>query len=224
MDAAMTDPTADARNVMVDGQLRPNRVTDRRILDVMRRLRREAFVPADQRARAYADAEVPLGHGRVLLSPMVVGRLIQAAEAKAGSAVLTIGAGYAAAVFAGMGMRVTALEQDQAILDLARAGVAASMVDVTFVTGPLPSGWAEGAPYDVIFVDGAVPSLPRLEAQLRADPPGRLCAVVCGPDPSGRFGLATLGEPAGSGLAQRILFDCAATPMPQFRRAETFRF
>ena len=218
MDVA-TDRYVDARNNMVDGQLRPNKVGDRRILAAMRRLPRELFVPPAHQALAYADVEVPLGDGRFLLEPMVLARLIQAAELPDGGSVLVLGAGYAAAVWAACGAKVAALEQDATRADAMQTLLAGSPVSI--VRGPFALGWAAGAPYDCIFVDGAVARLPPLAAQLRADPPGRLCAVLIA---TGRNGRAVLAERAELGLSSRPLFDCAATPMPQFEQPDGFRF
>ena len=76
MDSGEPDFT-EARNRMVDSQVRPNKVIDPRIIAAMRQLPRERFVPPGLAALAYADADVPLGHGSVLLEPMVIARLVQ---------------------------------------------------------------------------------------------------------------------------------------------------
>ena len=90
---------ADPRNHMVDSQVRPNKVTDPRILAAMRHLPRERFIPDDLAALAYADADVPLGAGRVLIEPMVIARLLQLTAVAVGERTLVVGAGtgYAAA-------------------------------------------------------------------------------------------------------------------------------
>ena len=107
---------ADARKRMVDGQLRPNRVTDPRVLDAMRELPREDFLPPRPRARAYADEDVPLPGGRAMVAPMVIARLAQLAAVRPGDRALVVcaGTGYGAAVLARCGARVTALEADAA--------------------------------------------------------------------------------------------------------------
>jgi protein-L-isoaspartate(D-aspartate) O-methyltransferase len=220
MDAALAS-LVDARNNMVDGQLRPNKVTDRRILDAMRRLPRELFVPPAQRSLAYADVEVPIGGGRVLLEPLTVARLIQAAAVPAGGTALVLGAGYAAAVLADCGARVTAVEPDPAIRGAAEAAFRDCGVAVSVIGGPFESGWQAGAPYDAILVDGAMRELPPLGKQLQVSPAGRLCVVLAG---GGRNGVAMLAERAGDGLSQRPLFDCVATLLPQSAPANGFRF
>jgi protein-L-isoaspartate(D-aspartate) O-methyltransferase len=220
MDASLAS-LADARDNMVDCQLRPNKVNDRRILDAMRRLPRELFVAPGALALAYADVEVPAGQGRFLLAPMVMARLIQAAELPAAAAVLVLGAGYAAAVLAAFGARVTVVEPDAAVLAAARQAIAACGVSVAFEQAPMAGGWPGGAPYDGIFVDGAVRQLPALAGQLRVAPPGRLCAVVAA---QGRAGVAIMAEAAGGGLAPRPLFDCTASVLAEFDPPAGFRF
>ena len=109
--ANQADLFADARRNMVDSQIRPNRVTDPRILAAMRRLPRESFLPSAVRALAYADEDVPLGNGRFMMEPMVLARLLQAAALIDQERVLVVGAGtgYGAAVIAACGCKVTAL-------------------------------------------------------------------------------------------------------------------
>jgi protein-L-isoaspartate(D-aspartate) O-methyltransferase len=220
MDAAVAS-FVDARNNMVDGQLRPSKVSDRAVLGAMRALPREAFVPVAQLPLAYADVDVPVGQGRVLLAPLTVARLAQAAGAGAGAHVLVIGAGYAAALFACMGAAVTVVEPDARVRDWAAAAWRACAVEVTLVDGPMAAGWPAGAPYRAIFIDGAVPALPALAGQLLAPPAGRLCAVLA---LGARRGVAVVAEAAGDHLAQRRLFDCEASPLPPFAQPRAFRF
>lgn len=209
----------DSRANMVDGQLRPNRVTDRAVLAAMRALPRERFLLPRDAARAYADAEVEVADGRRTFSPMVLARLVQAAAVRPGMKVLVLGAGYAAAVLAHCGAAVTVVEPDANTA--ARTVAAAPGLSIAIHAGPLPAGFAAGAPYDLIFIDGAVRALPPLAAQLATAPPGRLAAVLVG---QGRTGTAILAEAVAGALVPRTLFDCSATPIPAFDPAETFRF
>lgn len=219
----LPDRFAAARGHMVDSQVRPNRVSDQRILEAMRRLPRERFVPPHLAARAYVDDDVPLGNGRVLIEPMVIARLVQLAAPMPGERALVVaaGSGYGAALLAACGARVTALEEDPALLRLARAALSGAGPDVAIVSGPLAAGWPSGAPYDLILIEGAVPSIPpALARQLNHDG-GRLVAVTRG---GSRVGQAVLAEPTPAGLRAQAVFDCATPPIPSLLPAPPFVF
>ena len=141
---------AEARNNMVDSQVRPNKVNDPRIIDAMRRLPRERFLPPALASVAYADDDVKLGRGRVLVQPMVIARLVQLTAVVAGERALVVaaGSGYGAALLAACGARVTALEEDETLLALARPSLAELAPSVSLVSGPLAAGWPAGAPYE----------------------------------------------------------------------------
>jgi protein-L-isoaspartate(D-aspartate) O-methyltransferase len=216
--AALTD----ARNRMVDSQIRPNKVSDPRILAAMRDLPREIFLPDQLHALAYADQNVTLGRGRVLLQPMVLARLIQATEPLTGEKVLVVGgAGYSAAIYAAIGCVVTALEEPGPLLDQAKSALAAVAPSVTLAAGPLPAGWAAGAPYDLILIDCAVPAVPvTIAGQLNRDT-GRLVTIVRDGDHTGH---AVQAEPTAAGISVRALFDCLCPIPPGFAPAPAFQF
>ena len=219
----MTDLFADARNRMVDSQIRPNRVTDPRILAATRRLPRERFLPPALAPLAYADQDVPLGNGRVLMQPMAIARLVQLATPAPGEHALVVaaGAGYGAALLAACGARVIALEEDPALLALARHALTEVAPEVTVVSGALSAGWPGGAPYDVILLEGAVQAIPpALAAQLRNNG-GRLATVIC---TDGRTSQAALAEATGAGLRAQPMFDCATPPLPSLLPAPAFAF
>ncbi len=215
---------AAARALMVDGQVRPNKVNDPRIIAAMRALPRERFVPAAQASLAYSDEDVKLGGGRVLLEPMVIGRLVQIAAVREGVRVLVVasGPGYGAALLAACGADVTAVEQDPALLAMARAVLPQVAPSVKLMEGPVAEGWKAGAPYDVILVEGAVPELPEgLAGQLRGEG-SRLLAVL---KPAGRMGQAVLCTRAGGGrLNPAPVFDCATPVLPMLQREPGFVF
>jgi len=207
---------------MVDSQVRPNKVTDPRIIAAMRSLPRESFLPASVAARAYADEDVPLGGGRVLPEPMVLARMVQLAAIKPGENVLLVaaGTGYAAAVLAACGANVTAVEDDPALLSIARPALAQTAPGVHLVESALAGGCPERAPYDCIMVEGAVEQLPpAIAAQLA--PGGRLVMVR---SEAGRVGQAVSGLAAGAGLHFVAAFDCAVPKLPAFRKAPAFVF
>jgi protein-L-isoaspartate(D-aspartate) O-methyltransferase len=221
--ATPADYFADARNHMVDSQIRPNRVTDPRVLSAMRRLPRERFLPASVAALAYADEDVPLGNGRFLLEPMVLAKLLQAASLRDNERVLVVGAGtgYGAAVLAACGCRVTALEEDAALLAIARGVLPAEAPGVTLATGPLAAGWPAQAPYDLILIEGAVPEIPPALAAQTHQGEGRILAAICA---DGRITQAVIAEATGAGLGVSPLFDCATQPLPSLRKARAFAF
>lgn len=223
MDQAAPD-FATARTMMVDSQIRPNKVTDKRVIAAMRALPREAFLPPALAARAYADEDVVLPGGRALMEPMVFARLLQTADIRAGERALVVGAGagYGAAVLSACGAVVTALEEDSALIALARACLPAHAPQVTLVTGPLAAGWPAGAPYDLVLIEGAVEEIPAaLAAQVKPGE-GRLLTVL---RPPGEIGRAVVAEPlAGGGLADRPVFDAATPVLPGMCRVAAFVF
>jgi protein-L-isoaspartate(D-aspartate) O-methyltransferase len=221
--AAPLDPFADPRSRMVDSQVRPNRVTDPRILTAMRTLPRERFLPPALAALAYSDEDVPLGQGRVLLAPMETAKLLQLLAPMAGERVLVVasGVGYGAAVLAACGARVTALEDDPALLALARSALAAFAPGVTQVVGPLGAGWAADGPYDAVLIEGTVTAPPAaMVAQLKQET-GRLVTVLRA---GGGLGQAVLGEVTSAGLQMRPAFDCATPPIPSLIPKPEFTF
>jgi protein-L-isoaspartate(D-aspartate) O-methyltransferase len=214
---------------MVDSQVRPNRVSDQRIIEAMRQLPRERFLPDAVSAMAYADQNVPLGGGRVLMQPLALARLVQAAAPLPGDKVLVVaaGTGYSAALFAALGCEVTALEESGTLLDLAKTALTALAPSVRLVSGALPAGWPDGAPYDIILIDGAVLEIPAtLTSQLNRQT-GRLLTIVApnsGAAARQRTSLAVQAEPTPAGISVRTLFDFLCPILPAFAVAPAFEF
>lgn len=211
---------SDARKLMVDGQIRPNKVSDPRLLAALLTVPRERFVPPRQSALAYADDDVPLGGGRVLTAPLTIARLVQLAAPVAGDRALVVGAGagYGAVLLTACGARVVALEEDKALLEMARHTLTAA---VTLIEGPLAAGWPEQSPYDIILIEGAVDEIPAaLAAQLRPET-GRLVTVRAG---KGQASQALLAESRQGQLRSRAMFDCALPALPSLRAAPSFVF
>jgi protein-L-isoaspartate(D-aspartate) O-methyltransferase len=217
------DPYLESRLNMVDSQVRPNRVTDPRILGAMRTLRRERFLPPELAPFAYIDEDVPLGRGRVLVEPMVTARLIQLLEPQPGERALVVaaGVGYGAAVLAACGVRVVALEEDERLLALARPALMSNAPGVTLVAGALAEGWPSEAPYDLILIEGAVPTPPPAVAAQLLQEVGRLVTVLRKP---GEPGQAVLGEVNEAGLQLRPAFDCATPLIPSLVPPPAFTF
>lgn len=212
----------DARINMVNGQVRPNRVYDPRIIQGMRNLPRERFVPPHLRPVAYSDDDVPLGRGRVLMEPLVVARLLETLRVLSGERALVVGSGpgYGAALLAACGARVTALEDDPALLALARAVLPEVAPGVELVEGPVSHGLP--GPWAIVLIEGAVRAVPDAFAALVQPDGGRLATVMA---PTGGAGQGVLAEHAGAGrLRARPEFDCATPLLPQFEPAPAFSF
>lgn len=215
------------RSRMVDSQLRTESVTDHRLLDAMGDIPREIFVPADQKALAYVDRDVPLKDApgqaaRALMEPAPLARLIQALDAGEMDRALVIGAGtgYSAAVLSRLAGSVVAVESDPALASQATRNLKELGIgNVTVVVGPLEAGHAAGAPYDAILFDGAVEVVPdAILAQLAEG--GRLAAVTG----YGRAASAVLTTRGDGKLGGLPIFDADVPPLPGFRRPAAFVF
>jgi protein-L-isoaspartate(D-aspartate) O-methyltransferase len=219
----MTD-FALARRNMVDGQLRPNRVTNAQLLAAIGDLPRERFLPEGLRSVAYADDDVPLGNGRYLMEPMVLARLVQFLQPRASDRALVVasGRGYGAALLARLVKSVVAVESDATLA--AAAGHMAKELGLTNVeqrVAPLEAGAAATGPYDVILVEGAVREVPQAILAQLADG-GRMATVVAGPP--GALGSAQLFVKEGGVASGRPLFDAGTPPLPGFEAPPRFAF
>lgn len=213
----------DARRIMVDSQLRPNRVTDERVLAAMGSVPRERFVPETLRPIAYVDEDLEFAPGRCNMEPLVLGRLLQAAAPRRDDVALVVGAGsgYAAAVLAQLCDAVFALEDDAALAASMTALLADLALDnIVVVEGLLSDGLAKQGPFDVILVDGGVDTLPdALVDQLSKS--GRLVAVL---GARAGVGRATLVQRGPGGVSRRILFDASVPMLPEFKKEAGFVF
>jgi len=217
-----------ARRMMVDGQVRTSDVTDLRIIDAFQSVPRERFVAPSKTALAYVDIDVAVADSpapasmRRMLKPMVLAKLVQAAEFEQSDRVLIIGCttGYSAAIVARLAGSVIALEEDTPLADRAANILSArGHVNVEVVYGPLTAGWAAGAPYDVILIDGAIEVLPDpIGGQLKEG--GRLVCVRGHKPPAKAFLYRSIeGE-----LSGRPIFDATAPLLPGFAEKPAFVF
>ena len=214
-----------ARLKMVDGQVRTSDVTDRRVLDAMMAVPREAFVPASRQALAYLDLDLDVSEGaakRFLIKPALTGKLLQAAEIGESDTVLVVGCatGYLAALVANLAAQVTATECDSALAATAKAALAGlGLANVTCKAAACAEGDAAAAPYDVIVLNGATEVTPDgLLGQLKEG--GRLVGVSAeSRPPRAMIVTHTHGE-----FGHRALFDAAAPVLPGLERAASFVF
>jgi len=185
-----------ARFNMVEQQIRPWDVLDQEVLDLLRLVRREDFVPEQYRELAFSDMEIPLGHGEAMLSPKLEARMLQEVGVKATDQVLEVGtgSGYMTALLARMAHSgyVRSVEiipefSSRAAAILKQQGIE----NITLEAGDAARGWKQGGPYDVIVLTGSVPVLPEaFQADLKVG--GRLFAVV-GESPGMEAQLITCG-------------------------------
>lgn len=212
-----------ARLQMVEQQVRGWEVLDPAVNAVMERLPRERFTPERYRNLAYADSEIPLGHGQVMLRPSVHGRLLQAAQIKADEQVLEIGAGsgYLSACLAALGGRVYSAEIHAELARGARRNLAAEgFEDVEVVDEDLHTLPSEGPDYDVIVVTGSLPEPDTVFAR-RLAVGGRLVWIV-GHEPAMRAELVT--RVAVDEWSHEGLFELVVPPLEGVEAPRRFEF
>lgn len=214
-----------ARRNMVDGQVRPADVTDHRIIDAMLALPREVFVPEDRRALAYLDLDLDVSEKgapkRFLIKPMVVAKMVQAADIKSTDNVLVVGCatGYTAALVAKLAGRVTATEGDKALAAKA-AGILATLGfgQVSVVNAAASEGAPAGAPYDAIILEGATEVTPELLYRQLGEE-GRLVGVFAMSTPR-----AVIITHSHADFGDRPLFDASVPVLPGLERPPAFVF
>lgn len=215
----MTDFTA-RRTTMVDTQVRPSDVTKFPIIDAMLSVKREDLVPASARAVAYAEGDIPLGDGRVVLAPRTFAKMLDAAEIAASDVVLDLGCGlgYSSAVLAAMTQAVVAIEPDEDHAREAQANLSDAGVDnAAVVAGSLTEGAAASAPFDVIIVEGGIEQWPEaLTDQLRDG--GRVIA----PWIDGQLGTVRLGRKIDGRLVWRDDFNVHVPVLNGFEKNRAF--
>lgn len=208
------------RRAMVESQLRTNDVNDPEIIEAILAEPREAYLPEERRSAAYIDRAVPLSEGRALNPPLATARLLVEAAPKPDEQVLLIGAatGYAAALLTRLAGTVIAVEEDEALVAHARS-LLDDRANLTLVSGTLAKGHAKGAPYDLLFIDGAVEELDdALTDQLKIG--GR--AVFA----RAERGVTRLcvGTRTTGGFGARAFVDSEAVTLPGFAKPKSFTF
>lgn len=217
---------ATARRNMVDGQIKPNRVTDLALLAAMGELPRELFAPAWARGVAYVDEDLKLAERRYLMEPLVFARLIDAAAVRPTDRVLDIGCatGYSTAVLAKLADTVVAVESDADFVRLAgNTLMQLGIHNAVVVEAATTDGFAKEAPFDVIVVNGAVGAVPAAITDQLADG-GRLVTVVAPALARPGPGLASLFLRTGETVSRRPLFEAGTPILPGFEPVAEFEF
>ncbi|MBF0247097.1 MAG: methyltransferase domain-containing protein [Alphaproteobacteria bacterium] len=212
-----------ARHNMVEGQIRTNRVTDQLVIEVLEKLPREAFAPDAIKTLAYVDEDHVVADGRIMMEPMVAARLMQTAHIQASDLVLVVAAatGFEAAAIAGIAGAVIAVESNPELAAAAEARMAEQGADtVTVVQGDVAAGHPDQAPYDVIFINGAVETVPAALTDQMAEG-GRL---VCVRKSARGSGKAVLLTKSGGVVSERDVFDANIPALPEFKTPPAFSF
>lgn len=213
--------TEQARFNMLEQQIRPWNVPDLQVLDLLRRVKREQFVPQAHRGMAFMDTEIPLGHGAFMWSPKLEAHALQALHLKPNDRVLEVGtgSGYLTALLSHICGHVTSVEIVPELLAFAEKNLSAHSVNnVTLSQGDAASSWAGN--YDAIVLTGSVPLQPEaFEKSL--NPGGRLFAVV-GEAPAMQARLTLCETP---GIFQRTaLFETSVAPLQNAPQPKRFVF
>jgi protein-L-isoaspartate(D-aspartate) O-methyltransferase len=205
-----------ARQNMVENQVRPWDVLDARVLEALAQVRREDFVAPAHRRLAFADVCLPIGHGQVMMKPVIEGRVLQALDLKPSDRVLEIGtgSGFLTACMAQLSGHVTSIDPHGDFTAAAQSRLAAAgIANASLLTGDAVQEWQPQEKFDVVVVTGAVWQIPqRFLGWLK--PGGRLLAIR-GESPAQQAVLLTQTGPGG--FREESLFE---TDLPYLAHAE----
>lgn len=209
------------RNNMIEQQIRPWDVLDKRVLELLKKIKREQFVPSDRQTMAFMDIEIPLGHGAFMWQPKMEARVLQALKIRGNDHALEVGSGsgYLAALLSRLAARVTSVEMVPELRAFAAKNLEAHHINnVAVEQGDAAQGWP--GLYDLIVLTGSVPVLP--EAFLNSlKPGGRLFAIV-GDAPAMHAKLIVCEQPGV--YTNTNLFETSVAPLRHALQPERFEF
>lgn len=207
---------------MIEQQIRPWDVLDPKVLDLLKVVRREQFVPARSKSLAFMDIEVPIGHGVLMWQPKIEARAVQSLNLQPTDSVLEIGtgSGYLTALLARLAAQVTSVEIVPELSSLASHNLATHHIgNVTMQVGDAANHWGESE-YDAIALTGSVPMIPEAyKNQLKVG--GRLFAIV-GDAPAMQAQLIT--RVAANRFETKVLFETAVAPLQNAAQPQRFVF
>ncbi|NBQ67592.1 MAG: protein-L-isoaspartate O-methyltransferase [Nitrosomonadaceae bacterium] len=208
---------------MVAQQIRTWYVLDDNVLDLLYKVKREEFVPAENRAAAFVDMEIPLGYGQVMLTPKMEARILQELHVQKTDKILEVGSGsgYMTALLADRGAHVYSVEIIPELKAMAENNLKAhNITNVTVELGDAARGWSKHEPYDVIVLTASTPVLPAA-FQNSLNPGGRLFAIV-GEDPVMEALLITCVAPGEFTTEQ--LFETSTAALVNAQQPARFSF
>jgi len=223
------DYASQAREHMVECQLLTQKVLDRRILEAIYKVPREWFVPEALQKSAYVDDEIEIAPNRYLMEPAVFARLLELAEISPGDKVMDVGCatGYSTAVIAQLASDVVAIDEHRELADKTRQHLKKLKLDNAEVyTSALVSGYALGAPYNVIIIEGAVEQIPQNLLQQLAEG-GRMVGVkLRSKRPAGTagWGHAFLIRKIDGKIHEKIALEVTAPVLQGFELKRRFQF
>jgi protein-L-isoaspartate(D-aspartate) O-methyltransferase len=199
------------RDAMVENQVKARGISDRRVLEAMRRVPRHIFVPEAQRSRAYEDMPLPVGEGQTISQPYIVAWMTELLRLEGEESVLEIGTGtgYQSALLGLLARKVYSVERIAALADSARERLASlGLENIEVVVGDGSRGLPEHAPYQDIIVTAGSPQVPQALVEQLADG-GRLVIPVG----TTSMQMLTLVERSGSEVVTRELGNCVFVPL-----------
>ncbi|AKH37848.1 protein-L-isoaspartate(D-aspartate) O-methyltransferase [Nitrosomonas communis] len=208
---------------MVEQQIRTWNVLDLTILNLLYKVRREEFVPAAYRSLAFADMEIPLDYGAVMLTPKMEARILQELRIKKTDKILEVGSGsgYMTALLAELGAQVYSVEIVPTLCSIAKMNLQThGITNVTLEQGDAAQGWPQHGPYDVIVLTASTPILPEA-FQKSLNPGGRLFAIV-GEEPLMEAMLITCVAP--NVYETKVLFETCTAPLRNALQPQRFTF
>jgi len=208
---------------MIEGQIKTNRVTDPYVLDAMAEVPREAFVPVAKKGVAYIDDAIEVAKGRFMLEPMVLARMLEAAELSETDIVLDIGCntGYSTAILAKIASTVVGLDSDAELVEQATRNLSVVGIDnAVVVTGDLAEGVVKQAPFNVIIFNGAVDEVPDSIKNQLADG-GRLVAISAGKSTMATVSVYTRNNEI---FSKRDILEAGVATLPGFEAKKGFSF
>jgi protein-L-isoaspartate(D-aspartate) O-methyltransferase len=214
---------AQARHNMIEQQIRPWDVLDQRVLELIDGLPRDKFVPTAYLKLAYADINIPLNHGQVMMPPKVEARMLQALNIKNTDTILEVGtgSGYVTALLARSGKHVYSVDvYPDFIESTGRKLAELDISNVTLESGDAVNGWDNHAPYDVIAITGSLPVLP--DSFLQSLKIGGRLFVVTGQAPVMEAYLIT--RTAEQGWVKQALFETVLPPLVNAPQPQRFIF
>lgn len=214
---------AQARHNMIEQQIRPWDVLDQRVLELIDGLPRDKFVPTAYLKLAYADINIPLNHGQIMMPPKVEARMLQALDIKPSDTILEVGtgSGYVTALLARSGKHVYSVDVYPDFIESAGRKLAElDISNVTLESGDAVNGWDGHAPYDVIAITASLPVLP--DSFLQSLKIGGRLFVVTGQEPVMEAYLIT--RTAEQGWVKQALFETVLPPLVNAPQPQRFIF